>query len=89
MTNDRAVVALDIGGTKISAGLISRAGVALWQRAVATGQTSLADSLDQITNLIAEAAANAPAGCAVAGAGLAVPGWVNRRAGTVWAPNIA
>lgn len=89
MTNDRAVVALDIGGTKISAGLFSRAGRLLWQRGEATGQTSLDDSLDQITKLIAEAAGNVPAGCAIAGAGLAVPGWVNRRAGTVWAPNIA
>ncbi|MGH9938236.1 MAG: ROK family protein [Blastocatellia bacterium] len=89
MMNDRAVVALDIGGTKISAGLISRAGEALWQRAEATGQTSLADSLAQITRLIQEAAGAAPSGCEVIGAGLAVPGWVNRRAGTVWAPNIA
>ncbi|MGE0133155.1 MAG: ROK family protein [Blastocatellales bacterium] len=89
MTNDHAVVALDIGGTKISAGLFSSAGMLLWQRAEATGQTSLADSLDQITNLIAEAIGNAPSGCDVDGVGLVVPGWVNRRAGTVWAPNIA
>jgi len=89
MTDDRAVVALDIGGTKISAGLFSPAGEMFWQRAEATKQTSLADSLGQITNLIAEVIGHAPAACDVAGVGLAVPGWVNRRAGTVWAPNIA
>ncbi|HZS05479.1 MAG TPA: ROK family protein [Blastocatellia bacterium] len=89
MIAESAVAALDIGGTKISAGLISRAGDLLWQRAEATAQSSLADSLDQLTNLIVEAVIHAPAHCTVAGVGLAVPGWVNRRAGTVWAPNIA
>ena len=89
MTNDRAVVALDIGGTKISAGLFSLDGKLLWQRVEETKQTSLNDSLDQITDLIAEGISNAPPRYDVCGVGLAVPGWVNRRAGTVWAPNIA
>lgn len=86
MTSDQSVIALDIGGTKISTGVFSPAGELLWQRAEATGQESFAASLDQIAGLIAEAASK----CArVAGVGLAVPGWVNQRAGTVWAPNIA
>lgn len=89
MMNETIVVALDIGGTKISAGLISREGETLWRRAEATRQTSFADSLAQITRLIEEAAGAAPSGCNVVGVGLAAPGWVNRRAGTVWAPNIA
>jgi glucokinase len=89
MTDGSFVVALDIGGTKISAGLFSRAGEPLWQRAEATVQSSLDDSLAQLTRLIEEAAGQAPKDSVIAGAGLAVPGWVNRRAGTVWAPNIA
>jgi glucokinase len=88
-SENAVVVALDIGGTKISAGLISQAGGLIWQHAGETVQASLAASLEQLTALIKTAAAQAPRGCGVAGVGLAVPGWVNRRAGTVWAPNIA
>jgi glucokinase len=87
MISERSVIALDIGGTKISTGLFTPAGDLLWQYAEATGQTTLDNSLTQIRQLIEAAAAQAPA--AVAGVGLAVPGWVNRRAGTVWAPNLA
>jgi glucokinase len=89
MTENSAVVALDIGGTKITAGLINRVGDLLFCRTVPTMQKTFADSLSQITGLIEEAASSAPAGYGIAGTGLAVPGWVNSRAETVWAPNIA
>lgn len=86
MTERRAVLALDIGGTKIAAGLISETGEILAHRKVATVQSSLDESMNQLAGLIEEMSVGE---AAIAGVGIAVPGWCNRRAGTVWAPNIA
>jgi len=88
MSSNSVIVALDIGGTKISTGLVTSSGGLLFRRLEFTVQTSLMNSLSQITRLIQEAASQSPAGYSIAGVGLAVPGWFNQRAGTVWAPNI-
>ena len=88
MSDDRLVIALDVGGTKLSIGLITMSGELLWQRTTTTVQSTVGDSLDQIIMLIEEAAANVSNEHAIASIGMAVPGWVNHRDETVWAPNI-
>lgn len=86
MMERRAVLALDIGGTKIAAGLISEAGEIIAHRKVLTVQATLDESMNQLAGIIDEMAAGE---VAIVSVGVAVPGWFNRRAGTVWAPNIA
>ena len=70
-----AVVALDIGGTKIPAGLLSNAEDVLPRKAENTVQISLAESLDQISRLIQQIVEAAPATHCIDGVGVAVPGW--------------
>ena len=86
MMERRAVLALDIGGTKIAAGLISEAGEIIAHRKVLTVQATLDESMNPLAGIIDEMAAGE---VAIVSVGVAVPGWFNRRAGTVWAPNIA
>jgi len=88
MTNRRAVVGLDVGGTKTACGLFLDNGEALYHKTVPTSQESAAASIGQIASLIDEAIAASPKDVVVAGAGVIVPGWVNHKAHTVWAPNI-
>jgi glucokinase len=79
-----AVLALDLGGTKLSAALVTEAGeiLHLQKRQTSTGLPIIATE--------AEAAVRA-AGSSwdrVRGAGLIVPGIYDPRTGTAWAPNV-
>lgn len=85
----QAVIAVDVGGTKTSVGLVLGNGTILFEKTIPTRQVSADDSIDQIAGLIEDAVAQSPRSVVAAGVGLVIPGWVNHRARTVWAPNIA
>jgi glucokinase len=72
----RPIVAMDIGGTKIAAGVVDRRGTI--RRRV---EEPVDGSVDQIVRIIESLEASPEA------TGIAVPGLV-RRDGTVWAPNL-
>jgi glucokinase len=88
MNQKRCVAALDVGGTKIACGLFGEEGSLLYERTDPTSQESAAASVDQLVRLAREAVAAAPRDSAVAAVGVIVPGWVNHKARTIWAPNI-
>lgn len=76
----RSVLAVDLGGTKVAAAVVSPRG-AIRDRVAELVDTSSADApVDQIIRL-------ARAAGAVGGIGIAVPG-LARPDGTVWAPNL-
>ncbi len=83
----RLVLGVDVGGTKILSGLISRRGdlVRSWNVPL-TGHTREA-VLAQLVDIIHQARAAVLVDAAVEGIGVAVPGAV-RADGTVWAPNL-
>jgi glucokinase len=88
MNRRRCVVALDVGGTKIACGLILEDGGMLFQKTVPTSQESARASVCQLVALANEAVSRAPKDATAAGVGVIIPGWVNHKARTVWAPNI-
>ncbi len=88
MTQRQGVIALDVGGTKIAAGLVLGDGEVLAPKTAPTSQVSAEASVAQLVDLIEETAERSPKDVTAAGVGLVVPGWVNRKRRTVWAPNI-
>ena len=72
------VMALDLGGTKIAAGIVDGRG-ALRRRTIEAVERESA--IDQIVRIVRDSEADIDA------VGVAVPGLV-RRDGTVWAPNL-
>ncbi len=85
----RAVIGLDVGGTKVACGLFSESGQILHQRTLPTVQGSAQESVVQLVCMIDECVAKTPVDMAAAGVGIVIPGWINREARTVWAPNIS
>ena len=81
-------MAIDVGGTKIASGLYLQDGSCLFRSRVPTPQDLRESCIDQIVDRVIEAAGYLPSGCRLTAVGIAVPGWVQQRAGTVWAPNI-
>jgi glucokinase len=79
-----AVLAVDLGGTKVAAAIVDRRGRFLRRLAAPVDRSSLRAPVDQVVALARELAAGRSP---LAGAGIAVPGLV-RRNGTVWAPNL-
>jgi glucokinase len=79
-----AVLAIDLGGTKIASAVVSPAGRVSEERDEAVDLTSPRAPLEQMVRRFRDLAG---AGQAIAAAGVAVPGLV-RRDGTVWAPNL-
>jgi len=88
MTRQRCVVALDVGGTKIACGLFREDGTLLYHNTVATSQESVEVSVSQLAVLAGGAVSHAPKDVVTSGVGIVVPGWVDHKARTVWAPNI-
>ncbi len=88
MNEQCCVVALDVGGTKVSCGLFQDDGRILYQKTVSTRQESADASVAQLATLAGEAVSVAPKDAVVAGVGIVVPGWVDHKTRTVWAPNI-
>jgi glucokinase len=89
MSGPRAVVALDVGGTKTAAGLFLEDGSRLYYRTCPTAQSTAETSLAQLAEMAKEAIDACPRHISVCAAGIIVPGWVNRASRTVWAPNIS
>src|SRR2546428_4897076 len=83
----RLMMAVDLGGTKILAGLISANGhlVRELRRPVVAWNRS--DLLTQLVSVVREIQDHVPARGRLEGVGVAVPGAV-RPDGTVWAPNL-
>jgi len=89
MNSRHGVIALDIGGTKMACGVFLEDGTLLCHKSAATSQESAIRSVDQIAGLVNEAIEQCPRDVIAAALGVVVPGWVNRKDRTVWAPNIA
>ncbi len=88
MSERLGVIALDVGGTKIACGLFLADGEMLFERTVPTPRDSAEASVEQIVALAEEAVSRAPRDVSTSAVGIVVPGWVDRKARTVWAPNV-
>jgi glucokinase len=89
MTPDRqaAVLAVDVGGTRIAGGLVDTDGAILWSRTVATARLGRGDGilrnlLEFVAGLAREAARTRRE---ILGLGVGVPGVVDIRSGTIGA----
>lgn len=81
----RTVLAFDLGGTKVSAAVVTAEGGILERRREPVAKESFHATVDQLGRL----AENLEAACpAVESAGLIVPGIWDPRAGAAWAPNL-
>lgn len=89
MRRRRGVVALDVGGTKIAAGVVTEEGEIPWTATCPTSQEGAGASVAQVAHIVGEAIAGSPRDLTLTALGIAVPGWVDRKLRTVWAPNIA
>jgi len=81
------VLAVDLGGTKLAAALVDRAGRVSSLKSVSVDTSSALAPVSQIVELARELAGAKGVRTEIAAMGVAVPGLV-RRDGTVWAPNL-
>lgn len=81
------VLTFDLGGTKLAAGLVDRAGRVVDRKSVDVDKSSAMAPVEQILELARELADSKSVREKVAAVGVAVPGLV-RRDGTAWAPNL-
>ena len=81
------IVAVDLGGTKLAAALVNRAGKMLTQKSVIVDGSSALAPVRQIVEVARELAGGKGVRGSIAAVGVAVPGLV-RRNGRVWAPNL-
>ncbi len=86
-TGRRIAVAVDVGGTKILAGLVGPRGEVPESRTVPADPLGGEQVLAQVVELVRSLRRAAPAGATITGLGVSVPGAV-RADGTVWAPNL-
>lgn len=89
MVQRRGVIALDVGGTKIACGLVLLNGDVLFSSTQPTSVDSSVPVVAQIAGLVSDALDRTPRDVTAMALGIAVPGWVDRRNRTVWAPNVA
>jgi glucokinase len=82
-----SVLAVDLGGTKLAAGLVDRKGKVLTRKTVNVDRSSALAPVKQIVELARELVGGKSLRGKVAAVGVAVPGLV-RRDGSVWAPNL-
>lgn len=87
MTKARAVLAIDLGGTKISAAVVDISGKFLARKTVAVDKTTKLAAVRQMVALAEELSCYVGKEYAFGAAAVAIPGLV-RRDGTVWAPNL-
>jgi glucokinase len=86
-SNEKYALAVDIGGTKIAAAMVSRRGKILAHITEAVDASSKSGPIRQISRIARELAQTSQVSQVFAAAGVAVPGLV-RPSGTVWAPNL-
>ncbi len=89
MVQRRGVIALDVGGTKITCGLVLLNGDVLFSATVPTSLDSSLPVVGQIAGLVSDALDRTPRDVTAMALGITVPGWVDRRNRTVWAPNVS
>ncbi len=89
MEQHRGVIALDVGGTKIACGLVLLNGDVLYSMTTRTCTDSSSPVVEQIAALVSDALNHTPCDVTTMALGIVVPGWVDRRNRTVWAPNVA
>jgi glucokinase len=87
MAMARAVLAIDLGGTKISAAVVDQSGKFLARKTVAVDKTTKLAPVRQMIALADELSSYVGKDNAFGAAAVAIPGLV-RRDGTVWAPNL-
>ncbi len=80
------VIAVDLGGTKLTTAVVDPSGTVSWRRKQAVDRTDVHASAKQIAGAIREAASSVPG--RVRAAGLLVPGICFAGSGNVWAPNL-
>ncbi len=84
MATQELVVAADVGGTAVSAGIVGRDGAVLTQRQAATYARGRGEAvLESFLGLLQAVRQEAPAGAAVLGVGIGAPGNVDAAAGRV------
>jgi glucokinase len=84
-----AVVAVDLGGTKLAAAVIDESGNVLSARKTPVEKSDAEQTVAQIVQEAGEAVKYADLNwSAIGGVGLIVPGIVDAAAGTAWAPNV-
>lgn len=88
--NDDVVLALDFGGTKVEAALVTPAGalVADSRRRAATGRAATSEELESAVTAVALGALDAAAGRRVLGVGIGTAGPIERNAGLVSPLNV-
>lgn len=79
----RVYLGIDVGGTKIAAGLVNELGQVEGYSKVPTLQDSDQSALEQLQKVIASFDLGR-----IEGVGIGIPGIADQRKGTVWAPNI-
>ncbi len=91
MAGDRLLAGVDVGATKIAAGIADERGRVVASHRVPTAAEGGQHVVDQITALLHDLIREeAPAQGRLAGVGIAVPAVIDRQADRVlWAPNIA
>jgi len=87
--NDNAVIGVDLGGTKVSAGIFDSTGQIVHKETLSIKNKQGLQVGDAILSLIAKFQKKIDVnGLTLSGVGMAVPGIYHSHEGSVWAPNI-
>lgn len=86
-SNEKYVLAVDLGGTKVAAAMVSRRGKIVARITEAVDTSSKSGPIRQIRRIAPELAQTSRVSSVFAAGAVAVPGLV-RHSGTVWAPNL-
>src|SRR6185437_5602011 len=82
-----SVIAVDLGGTKLTAAVVDAAGGVSYRKKTAVNRGAPDAGIQQIARAIEEAMGSAPQ-APVRAAGIIVPGIYFAGSGNVWAPNL-
>jgi glucokinase len=84
-----AVVALDLGGTKLASAIVDATGKMRYRRKVAVNRAGVHACVEQLMDAVSDAITSVDVSEArVRAAGIIVPGIYFAQAGNVWAPNL-
>jgi glucokinase len=83
-----AVVAVDLGGTKLTTAVVDATGNVIYRKKVAVERGSVGTCVEQIAHAVAQAISTADKSQQVRAIGVIVPGIYFADTGNVWAPNL-
>lgn len=83
-----AVVAVDLGGTKLTTAVVSAAGEILYRKKLAVKRGGVGMCVEQIADAVGQAISTAGLSRQVRAIGIIVPGIYFAGTGNVWAPNL-